>query len=181
VNHLESFNRIKDRLTLTEDNRLMLSEVPMILTPRWFFVGIMKRVAEKAGSDIASEIYYEAAFDGAYKWAKVQMESGLKGRAVVEQYLGSMTHRGWGRFEINRFDEENGTGRFRYFHSAVALEYGNTGNAVCLWVPGALAGGFQAVLDQSDRDVMVKGREDSCLSQGLPYCEFAVDPIVTIS
>jgi len=173
---MENFQDIKDQLTLTEDSRLMLGQVPMILTPRWFFVGIMKRVADKAGPDLASEIYYEAAYDGAYKWAKVQMESGLNGRVVMEQYLGSMTHRGWGRFEIISFDKENGKGRFRYFNSAVALEYGNTGNAVCIWVSGALAGGFQAILDQSGQELIVKGREDSCLSQGLPYCEFTVVP-----
>ncbi len=177
VDNMEFFNRLKDQLFITEDDRLMLGGVPMILTPRWFLVGIMKRVAEKAGPELASDIFYEAAFEGAYKWSRVQMENGLNGRAVMEQYLGSMTHRGWGRFEIIDFEPENGKGRFRFYNSAVALEYGKTGSAVCVWVPGALAGGFQAILDPSGYDLKVKGRETTCLSQGFPHCEFTVEPV----
>ena len=30
---METFQGIKDQLTLTEDNRIMLGQVPMILTP----------------------------------------------------------------------------------------------------------------------------------------------------
>lgn len=174
---METFQQIKDQLVLTEDNRLMLNQVPMIMTPLWFFAGIMKKLAEKAGEDIAAEVYYEAGYQGAYDWAAVQMQNGLSGRAVMEQYLNSMTNRGWGRFEIAAFDRDVGEGAFRFFDSAIALDHGRIGRLVCLWVPGALAGGFQAILDSDGSALRVKGREVSCYSQGEAYCEFEVGPV----
>jgi len=173
---METFQQIKDQLELTADDRMVLGQVPMILTPLWFFVGIMKRVEEKAGRDTASAIFYEAGYEGAYNWAKVQIENGLTGRAVMDQYLNSMTYRGWGRFEIVSFDRENGKGKFRFHNSAVALEYGRTGSRVCLWVPGALAGGFQAVLDHAGSNLKVEGREVTCFSRDQRPCEFVVTP-----
>jgi len=176
VNNQAGLRELLSHLKLTEDNRLDLDGVAMILTPRWFFVGIMKRVVAEAGPEVAARVFYQAGWEGAYNWAKVQIERGLDGRAVVAQYLGSMTYRGWGRFEIVSFEEAQGRGRFRFHNSAVALEWGQTGDQVCLWVPGAMAGAFQAVLDRTGRGLKVRGREVECLSQGQPHCEFVVEP-----
>jgi predicted hydrocarbon binding protein len=174
---MNPFQQLKDRLKLTEDNQLMLDRVPMILTPRWFFVGIMKRVVDTAGKDIASKIYYEAGYDGAYGWGMVQIKNGLSGREVMSQYLDSMTYRGWGRFEIVDFEEDNGKGRFRYYNSAVSLELGPGEDPVCFWVPGALAGCFQAILENAGSNLKARGLEINCLSQGQPFCEFLVEPV----
>jgi predicted hydrocarbon binding protein len=171
------FEDLKDKLGLNADHRLMLEGVPMILTPRWFFVGIMGRVMEEAGPEMGARIYYKSGYDGAYKWCKNQIQKGLSGRAVMEQYLNSMSHRGWGRFEIRDFDEAEGKGNFRLYSSAVALELGQTGKETCLWVAGALAGGFEAVLEQSRAALKVRGREIRCLSKGDPYCEFVLEPL----
>jgi predicted hydrocarbon binding protein len=173
---VDVFQALKDKLELTLDNRLMLDGVAMILTPRWFFVGIMNRVAEEAGPEIAAKVYYEAGYEGAYKWGNVQIGKGLSGRAVMEQYLSSMTHRGWGRFEIVSFDETQGRGLFWFYDSAMALELGQTGQRVCTWVAGALAGGFQVILDHARSRLKVRGRETKCLSEGKPHCEFVVEP-----
>jgi predicted hydrocarbon binding protein len=172
-----TFQELKDKLELTLDSRLMLGSVEMILMPRWFFVGIMKRVVREAGKEAATRIYYGAGYEGAYNWGQVQIEQGLSGREVMEQYLGSMTHRGWGRFEIVDLDLERGRGLFRFHNSAVALEYGSREDEVCLWVPGALAGAFQVILDQKESGLKVQGREKGCLAQGEEYCEFVVEPI----
>jgi predicted hydrocarbon binding protein len=94
----------------------------------------------------------------------------------MEQYLGSMSHRGWGRFEILKFDASRGNGRFRLYNSAVALSYGVINQAVCIWVPGALAGAMQVILDHAQKEIQVKGREAQCFSQGQSYCEFVVQP-----
>jgi len=94
----------------------------------------------------------------------------------MEQYLGSMSHRGWGRFEIVEFDANRGQGRFRLFNSAVALSYGVVSQAVCIWVPGALAGAMQVILDHTGKETQVKGRETRCFCQGQTHCEFAVQP-----
>lgn len=174
---MNDFHGIQDQLVLTDDNRLLLGKVAMILIPAWFFSGIMTRIVEEAGYDGAAKIYYEAGFEGAYKWGKVQIEAGLNGREVMEQYLSSMTHRGWGRFEIVRFDESSGEGLFRLYNSAVASEFGPTDQPACLWVPGAMAGAMQVIMDQAGRPVKVIARELRCLSQASDYCEFSVEPV----
>ena len=175
---METFDDIKDQLRLTQDNRLMLNRVPMIITPVWFFAGIVKRLTEKAGVKLASDVLYEAGYQGAYDWAVVQMQDGLDGRAVMEQYLASMTNRGWGRFEIVSFARNRGKGRFRFFNSAIALDHGCTGNRVCHCFSGALAGGFQAILNSDGAGLKVNGRETACYSEGGDLCEFEVGPAV---
>jgi predicted hydrocarbon binding protein len=173
---VNDLNHIKEQLVLTDDNRLMLGKVAMILMPAWFFSGIMKRIVQEAGYNVAAKVYYDAGFDGAYQWGKVQIEAGLKGRQIMEQYLGSMTHRGWGRFEIVRFDDAAGKGLFRFYNSAVALETAPTGHPICLWVPGALAGAMQVILDHADRHITVIAREQQCLAHEADHCEFVVEP-----
>jgi predicted hydrocarbon binding protein len=173
---MDDFTRIKEQLVLTGENRLMIGPVAMILMPAWFFSGIMKRVVQEAGYDRAAKIYYEAGFDGAYRWGKVQIEAGLTGRQIMEQYLGAMTHRGWGRFEIIRFDDTAGSGLFRLYHSAVALENAPADRPACLWVPGALAGAMQVIMDHAERRTRVIAQERRCLAQAADCCEFVVEP-----
>ncbi len=173
---MDKFHELARDIELTRDDRLMLGEVAMVLMPRWFFVGIMKRVLDEAGSEAAARIYSGAGWEGAYNWAKVQIRAGLNGREVMEQYLGSMTSRGWGRFEIVELDLERGLGRFRWHNSALALELGQTGKEVCLWGPGAMAGGMQAILEHRGSGLTVKGKEVLCKSAGNEYCEIVVEP-----
>jgi len=173
---MDPFQDLKNQLVLGDDNRIMLGSVAMILMPAWFFTGIVQRVVKEAGPETAAKVYYDAGYDGAYQWGKVQIEAGLSGREIMEQYLGSMSHRGWGRFEILKFDAERGNGRFRLYNSAVALSYGVVNQAVCIWVPGALAGAMQVILDHAGKEIQVKGREAQCFSQGQTHCEFVVQP-----
>jgi predicted hydrocarbon binding protein len=173
---VNDFSQIKEQLALTDENRLMLGKVAMILMPAWFFSGIMKRVVEEAGYDLAAKIYHDAGCDGAYQWGRVQVEAGLQGRQIMEQYLGSMTHRGWGRFEIIDFDGAAGHGVFRLFQSAVALANAPSDRPMCLWVPGALAGAMQVILDHTGRRITVVAREHQCLARGADHCEFIVKP-----
>lgn len=174
---MEVFEELKGQLILNDQDRLMLGSVPMLLMPRWFFVAIKKQVETLAGREVSRKVYYEAGYEGATKWAKTQMkELGLTGRAVMEQYLGSASVRGWGRVEILEFDAERAYGRFRIHHSAVAEEAGRQGEMVCDHLPGSLAGAFQAILDHSGKKRKVMGRETKCLSKGDTWCEFLVEP-----
>lgn len=172
---MDDFQKLAQGIELTEDNRLMLGEVAMVLMPRWFFVGIMKRVVAEAGEEVAAKVYSGAGWEGAYNWAKVQIAAGLTGREVMDQYLGSMTARGWGRFEIVELDLDKGYGKFQWHNSALALELGETGREVCLWGPGAMAGGMQAILEHNGSSLQVSGREESCRSAGAEYCEIIVE------
>ena len=174
---METFTELIQRLKQTDEDRLVLDEVPMVIMPLWFFVGIKNRVGAEAGARIAAKIYYDAGYEGAYKWSQVQIENGLRGSAVLEQYLNSMTNRGWGRFEILSLDENNGRAIFRLHHSAIALEEGVNDAASCLWVPGAMAGSLQAILESNGSPLKVGGKEVRCLSTGQPFCEFIVEPV----
>ena len=173
---MNDLNRIKEQLLLTDEYRLELGQVAMILMPAWFFSGIMKRIVQEAGYDVAAKVYYDAGFDGAYQWGKVQIEAGLKGVQIMEQYLGSMTHRGWGRFEITQIDDTNGNGLFRLYNSAMALDKDPSGHPMCLWVSGAIAGAMQVILDHAGRHLTVIARERQCVAQEADYCEFVVEP-----
>ena len=125
---MESFSEMRDKLTMNNNFGLVLGSVNMILTPRWFFVDIMKQLETKFGEKIASEIFYKASYEGGAKWAKVQItESGLSGKSIIEQYVNSGSLRGWGNIEILTFDEIRGKLIIRVYHSAVAEERGLTG------------------------------------------------------
>jgi predicted hydrocarbon binding protein len=174
---MKPFDSLKSSLALTDDHRLMLHTVPMVLMPRWFFVAIKKQVEMLGGEEVARHVYYRAGYEGATLWAQTQIkEAGLSGRAVMEQYLGSAGLRGWGRFTILSFDIDAGKGRFRLDNSAVALETGHRGKPVCDHLPGSLAGAFQAILDHGKKNLSVIGREIKCTGQGDPCCEFVVEP-----
>ena len=41
---MESFDDLKGRLKFDKNHRLVFGVVPMILTPRWFFVNIQKEL-----------------------------------------------------------------------------------------------------------------------------------------
>lgn len=173
---MEEFDGLKKSLILTDDHRLMLEAVPMVLMPRWFFGAIMRCLEEAAGKEIAQKVYYDAAFEGAYKWGQAQAAKGLKGREIMEQYLGSLSLRGWGGFEIIEMDLDEGRGLFRLHNSATAKELGRGEGCVCYQMPGAMAGALQMILDQAGIDLRVKGAEVKCLAQGDSYCEYVVAP-----
>ena len=174
---MEKFSELKRRLEMTNDHRLMLESVPMVLMPRWFFGAIMRCLEETAGKETAQKVYYDAAFEGAYKWGQAQVEKGLKGREIMEQYLGSLSIRGWGGFEIIEMDIDQGRGIFRLHNSATAQELGQGTADVCYQMPGAMVGAFQLILDKAGIDLKVEGREVKCLAQGDSYCEYVVAPV----
>jgi len=177
---MEMFDLLKKRLILTDNYCLRLDTVPMVLMPRWFFVAIKKQVEELSGDDISKQVYYNAGYEGATLWARTQIkEAGLSGKAIMEQYLGSASMRGWGRFTIMSFEMDEGKGHFQLYNSAVAEETGNSVRTVCDHLPGSLAGAFQAILDHGGKTLKVIGRETKCMSQGNQWCEFIVEPLST--
>jgi len=177
---MEKFDLFKNRLILMDDYCLRLDTVPMVLMPRWFFVAIKKQVEKLSGDDISKKVYYNAGYEGAILWAQTQIkEAGLSGKAIMEQYLGSASMRGWGRFTILSFEMDAGKGHFQLYNSAVAEETGHSVGTVCDHLPGSLAGAFQAILDHDGKTLKVIGREIKCICQGDQRCEFIVEPLST--
>lgn len=173
----KGFDEIKTRLRMDEAHRLILAELPMILTPRMFFVNIQKKVEEMSGGDRCRLVYYEAAYESAHRY----MENSkavykIVGRDLLQQYLDSLSARGWGKFEINQLAEQQGRGRIRLSHSAIAQEFGKVGQSVCHAWAGAMAGAVQFLADEHNKGIEVEGTEPLCISKGDPYCEFVVEP-----
>jgi predicted hydrocarbon binding protein len=175
---MKRFDEIKEKLKLGRGHRLLLGVVPMVLTPRWFFVNVQKELEKAGGLKLAKEVYYRAGFESAYKYCRTQRRvERLTGIETVRRYLSSMSIRGWGKFVITALDEQRGKGTFRLYRSGFSEEYGSVKRTVCHWVPGAMAGAVQEVVDAKGLSLQVKGRELKCRSKGDPYCEFAVSPI----
>ena len=158
-------------LTLKNDG-LFSGDVPMLLIPRWFFRDILEKTIDTTDLNTAEGIYRQAGYQGAYNWCKAQMQRGYNDRKAMEQYLESMTCRGWGEFSIEEYIPEKGTGVFHYKmfkpSDAPQIEY------LCLWVAGAMAGGVQAVLDQLGIPLKAVGKEVSCMNHGEKWCTFHV-------
>jgi len=174
----KDINQIKDRLTMDEAHRLILSNLPMILTPRMFFVSIQKKVEELSGTDVARLVFYQAAFESAYKYLENSKEVyAITGKDLLQQYLDSLSARGWGEFEILELAEERGKGRVRLKHSAISEEYGRTGRSVCHVWAGALAGSVKLLAEEGGNNTEVRGVETHCLSKGDSYCEFTMEPV----
>jgi predicted hydrocarbon binding protein len=174
---MNSFNALKNSLKINDKNQLIMNKFPMILMPRLFFGRIQKGMEDVVGSKITAQVYYNAAYNGAYNWGKMHIEQeGLSDKHVIEHYISSMSLRGWGRFEVDHMAPNKGIGLFRLHNSAIGQELGVTGAMVCLWVPGALAGAFQIILDKAQIPIKVAGRELRCISSGAEYCEFEVAP-----
>ena len=173
----KDIDEIKAGLTMDRDHRLILAKLPMILTPRMFFVNLQKKVEEISGIDIGYLVYYKAAFESAYRYMenseKIYM---ITGKDLLQQYLDSLSVRGWGRFEISQLDENKGKGRVHLDNSAIAEEFGMVGRSVCHAWAGALAGSIQFLTNRRDKEIEVSGTEPLCLSKGDPYCEFVVKP-----
>ncbi len=173
----KGIDEIKARLTMDDAHRLMLAKLPMILTPRMFFVSIQKKVEEVSGIGVGHLVHYQAACESAYHYMKNSKKVyGIVGRDLLQQYLDSLSARGWGKFEILHLVEEKGESCVRLYHSAIAEEFGRVGRSVCHAWAGALAGSVQFLAEELKIEAVVRGTETLCLSKGDPYCEFLVKP-----
>ena len=175
---MDAFKTLKGKIKLDRNSRILLNGIPMILTPRWFFVNVQKELEKAGGLKLAREVYYRAGYVSAYKYCETQRKAeGYSGTETIRKYLSSMSVRGWGKFTIVRLDEEKGRGVFRLYHSGLSEEYGSVKRMVCHWVPGAMAGAVQEAMDARSLSFQVKGREVKCKSKGNESCEFIVSPI----
>ena len=175
---MEAFKDLKGKLKLNKKRQILLGVVPMILTPRWFFVNVQKELEKAGGLKLAKDVYYRAGFVSAYQYCQTQRKvERFTGIETIRRYLSSMSVRGWGRFTIVQLDEEKGRGIFRLYHSGLSEEYGSVQRMVCHWVPGAMAGAVQEAMDARSLSFQVKGREVKCKSKGNESCEFVVSPI----
>ena len=153
--------------------------VPMIYTPRAFFVNIQKAVEDAIGVEGYRERLYRAAYDATYAWCGTQAElHEIDGIAVFHHYLDRLSKRGWGRFALIEADPETGAARARLDHSAIAAGFGREGRRVCYMFDGAFAAAMDRVGDDTGRGYRTTCRETRCAAEdGQDHCLFEVGPI----
>ena len=118
---MRSFDDLKSKIKFDKNYRILLGIVPMILTPRWFFVNIQKELEKAGGLKLAKEVYYRAGFESAYKYCQtLRKAEEIEGSHTVQAYLDSMSLRGWGKFKIVLLDEERGKGFFDFTNQLLA-------------------------------------------------------------
>lgn len=121
--------------------------LPMLYVPRHFFVNNHMGIEEVLGADAYAEILYKAGYKSAWHWCEKEAEChGLEGVAVFEHYMKRLSQRGWGLFEIERINLEEGTAEVRLRHSAFVYVYGKVNRKVDYMFTGWFAGAMDQIL-----------------------------------
>jgi len=152
--------------------------VPMIYTPRAFFVNIQTAVEEAIGIAAYRDRLYRAAYDATRQWCDTQAAlHGLSGPAVFRHYLDRLSRRGWGRFSLVEADWEAGAARARLDHSAIAAGLGKAGRRVCYMFDGAFAAAMDWVGSSMGHAWRTSCTEVQCAGEKeADHCMFAVTP-----
>ena len=121
--------------------------LPMLYVPRHFFVNNHIGIEEVLGAEAYAEILYKAGYKSAWHWCEKEAEChGLQGVAVFEHYMQRLSQRGWGLFEIEALDLDQGTASVRLKHSAFVYVYGKCGRKVDYMFTGWFAGAMDQIL-----------------------------------
>jgi hypothetical protein len=162
----------------TDTGHWITDGVPMVYTPRAFFVNIQKAVEDAIGIEGYRERLYEAAYDATFAWCGTQAElHGLDSVAVFRHYLDRLSKRGWGRFSLVEADWEAGTARARLDHSAIAAGFGKSRRRVCYMFDGAFAAAMDWVGEAKGQEFRSTCTELTCAAQeDHDHCVFAVGP-----
>lgn len=152
--------------------------VPMIYTPRAFFVNIQKAAEEALGIGGYRERLNLAAYDATYAWCDTQAKlHEIGGITVFHHYLDRLSRRGWGRFSLIEADGASGTARARLDHSALAAGFGTEGRRVCYMFDGAFAAAMDWVGNSMGHRYRSTCSEAQCAAEGgHDHCMFEVSP-----
>ncbi|MGA4816797.1 DUF5943 domain-containing protein [Pseudomonas aeruginosa] len=101
-----------------------------------------------AGADAYAEILYKAGYKSAWHWCEKEAEChGLEGVAVFEHYMKRLSQRGWGLFEIERINLEEGTAESPPACTPPSLYvYGKVNRKVDYMFTGWFAGAMDQIL-----------------------------------
>ena len=159
-----AFEEIKTALKMDEHGRLILKGQEMVLLPRHFFRYILREVKDRAGQEVFDAIFYKAGFDGALTFCTRYREiNGCSAHEAIEAYLGEMSARGWGAFDITRFVPDKGILEVTLKNSALVPE-GDLPSGHLAW-KGAMVGALRslpAISDDVALTATIEETEDGC-------------------
>ena len=104
-----AFEEIRSSLEINGAGRLLLNAQEMVLLPRHFFRYILREVKGRSQAGAFEDIFQKAGFDGAFTFCTRYRDiHNCSPAQAVEGYLAEMSVRGWGSFNIELFNPEDG-------------------------------------------------------------------------
>jgi len=153
--------------------------LPMLYLPRHFLVNNHVAVEEALGRDAYRAILRKSTEKSALLWCRAEAKThGLAAEATFRHYFKRLSQRGWGQFEIERLDAEQGSGEINLRNSVFTLA-GHAGSPppLCYMFEGFVTGAFQFLLEaaQSSRELRaLECTETQCAGNAAhDHCRFA--------
>ncbi len=155
-----AFEEIRSCLEINDTGRVLLKGQEMVLLPRHFFRYILREVHHRAGERVFEDIFYKAGFDGAFTFCRRYREiNECSPREAVESYLGEMSARGWGAFDIERFVPAQGVLQVTLSGSALIPE-NDLPSGHLIW-KGAMVGAVRSMPNVPERVALVASIEET--------------------
>jgi hypothetical protein len=143
-----------------------------------FIIGLIEGLEEEVGS-AASVVMYNIGKEWGIRDAKFfrqwfpteyEYEPGLTDKNlqyVLEAWWWPFTSQGWGNWDVDLSEQNNGFMFINIFDSAVARTLGNVGKPVCHIYAGLLAGFFSDLVNKDLNCIEIQ-----CYAMGETYCKF---------
>jgi hypothetical protein len=144
------FEEIRSFLEINRAGRLLLKGQEMVLLPRHFFRYILREVNSRVKEGVFEDIFFKAGFDGAFTFCTRYREiHQCSPQEAIEAYLAQMTVRGWGAFDIQLFNPDEGTLHVVLTGSALIAD-DDLPSGHLIW-KGAMVGAVRSLPDISER------------------------------
>lgn len=169
LNKFFSFNQEKGIITDWNEARNML-------VTEDFIIGLIEGLQEEVG-DASSVIMYDIGYQWGIKdcnffqqWFEKEYNQKIANmnlKFVLEAWWWPFISQGWGNWEVDFSDQQNGFLFVNIFDSAVARTLGDVGKPVCHIYAGLFAGFFGRLLKKQLSCIEIQ-----CYSMGETYCKF---------
>jgi predicted hydrocarbon binding protein len=149
-----------------------------ILVTEDFIIGLIEGLEEEVGPASSVVMYnigkawgvrdadfFEQWFESEYEYP--QGAHGMNLLYVLEAWWWPFTTQGWGNWDVDLSEQQNGFMFVNIFDSAVARTLGDVGKPVCHIYAGLLAGFFSRFIKKQLNCIEIQ-----CYSMGETYCKF---------
>jgi len=141
-----------------------------------FIIGLIEGLQEEVG-DASSVIMYDIGYQWGIKdcsffqqWFEKEYNQKIANmnlKFVLEAWWWPFISQGWGNWDVDFSDQQNGFLFVNIFDSAVARTLGDVGKPVCHIYAGLFAGFFSRLLKKSLGCIEIQ-----CYAMGETYCKF---------
>lgn len=154
-------------------------DMPMIYLPRHFFIQNQNVLARALGREQYEKAVASSGYQSAYEWCERYAEHGkANGFDVFRIYLSRISTRGWGRFMLERLDENGGVAEIALEHSIFA-EHARKDETQgsCNFFASWIAGSMDWAAESLSKTWRIQCREHQCVMKGAKRCLFHARPL----